>query len=70
MSLRFIADWEQRAAKQKQVIEQLKRRGRSTAEAEATLAQQQDTLATLRNHAEIMRDLMSPDGPEKKPAAT
>jgi hypothetical protein len=65
-SLRFIAECEQRVARQKQLIEQLKRWGRSTEEAEGTLRQQHEMLATLRNHADIMRDLMSPNAHERK----
>ena len=56
-SLLFIAQWEQRIAKQKQVIEELGSKGRSTAETQAALEQQQETLAKLRNHAEIMKEL-------------
>jgi uncharacterized coiled-coil protein SlyX len=70
MSLRFIANWEQRVAKQKQAIDQLKRRGCPTAEANAALDQQQETLAKLRNHADLMQALMSPDVHGKKPAST
>ncbi len=65
ISVRFIADWEQRIVKQKQLIEQLKSDGRQTAKAEILLRQQQQTLASLRNHADIMHDLMSPSGYEK-----
>jgi hypothetical protein len=66
-SVRFVAECEQRVAEQKQLIEQLKRRGGSTEEAEGALRQQHEMLATLRNHADIMRDLMSPNEHERKP---
>lgn len=67
ISLRFVADWEQRVAKQKDLVDELKRNGRSTAQAQAALNQQLETLAKLRNHADIMQTLMSPDLRTKTP---
>ena len=65
ISLRFVADWEQRVAKQKDLVDELKRKGRSTAQAQAALNQQLETLAKLRNHADIMQTLISPAAREK-----
>jgi uncharacterized coiled-coil protein SlyX len=65
ISLRFVANWEQRVAKQKQLIAELKLRRRSTAQAEAELQQQLEVLAKLRNHAEVMQELTTPPPPER-----
>jgi hypothetical protein len=60
-SLRFIAQWEERVAKQAQLIAELKSKGRPTKQAEATLKAYKQSLNALRNHAELMRTLMEPD---------
>jgi hypothetical protein len=52
-SIRFIADRERRIAKQKQLIAELKRKGRPTELAEVELRQHLMVLAMLRNHSEI-----------------
>jgi hypothetical protein len=56
-SLQFIADRKQRIAKQKQLITELKRKGRSTVEAEAELRNELRTLLMLRNHLELVTEL-------------
>jgi hypothetical protein len=61
MSLRFVAQWEERVAKQAQLIAELKSKGRPTKQAEATLKAYQQSLQALRNHAELMCSLMEPD---------
>jgi hypothetical protein len=61
LSLRFVADWEERIRKQRQLIRELKRKGHSTQSAEATLKQQEKTLYTLHNHSQIMRQLLESD---------
>lgn len=61
MSLRFIVDREQRIAKQRQLIAEMKKSRRPTGRAEAVLKRHQEALTTLRNHADIIQDLMRPD---------
>jgi hypothetical protein len=61
MSLRFIAHWEERVAKQEQLIADLKRKRRPAREAEAMLIVYKKSLHMLRNHAELMCSLMEPD---------
>jgi uncharacterized coiled-coil protein SlyX len=61
MSLRFIAHWEERVAKQEQLIAELKSKGRPGTQAEATLRLYRERLQALRNHAEVMSSLMEPD---------
>jgi hypothetical protein len=61
MSLRFVEDWEQRVERQKQLIAELRKTGRPTGPAEAVLKREEQSLATLRNHSEIMQELMTPD---------
>lgn len=56
-SLHFIADWEQRIAKQKQLIAELKRKDRPTELAEAELRKHLRVLAMLRNHCDISLEL-------------
>jgi hypothetical protein len=65
MSLGFIADQEQRVTKQRQLIADLKNRGRPTGQAEAILKRHEEALTTLRNHADIMQELMSPTAYER-----
>jgi hypothetical protein len=65
MSLGFIADREQRIARQRQLIADLKKRGRPTGQAETILKRHEDALRTLRNHADIMQELMSPTAYER-----
>jgi hypothetical protein len=59
--LRFIADAEQRIKQQKQMIAQLRRKGQSTAHAEAVLLSYEQSLLQLRNHWDVMQELMKPD---------
>lgn len=66
LSLQFIADREQRIAKQKQLIAELKGKGRSTAHAEAELRRELLALATLRNHSDLSMELAKGD-PYKRP---
>jgi hypothetical protein len=61
LSLRFIVHWEERVAKQKRLIAELKSKRRPTLQAEAALKAYSETLDKLRNHAELMSALMSPD---------
>jgi hypothetical protein len=61
MSQRFVADREQRIAKQRQLIADLKKRDRPTGQAEAILKRHEEALTTLRNHADIMQELLKPD---------
>ena len=59
--LRFISDAEQRIQQQKQIIAQLKRKGQSTSQAEALLLAYERSLLQLRNHWDVMQELMKPD---------
>jgi hypothetical protein len=61
MSLRFVAHWEERIAKQEQLIAELRNKGQSTNKAEGTLKTYKETLIKLRNHADLMQDLMRQD---------
>ena len=61
LSLQFIADREQRIVKQKQLIAELKRKGRSTEQAEAELRRELLALATLRNHSDLSLELTKAD---------
>jgi hypothetical protein len=51
LSLRFIAQWEERVEKQKKLIAHLRRNRRPTGAAEINLRQQERTVAILRNHS-------------------
>ena len=66
MSLQFIAEQEQRIAKQKQLIAERKHKGRSTELAEAELRRELQALAMLRNHCDLSLALMKP-APYEKP---
>lgn len=59
----FIAESENRISRQKQLIENLKRKRKPTETAEAVLKQFEASLLQLRNHMEVMRELMKPDKP-------
>jgi hypothetical protein len=59
-SLSFIAAGERRVSRQKQLVARLKGAGESTVGAEAELARFETTLSRLRNHLDIMRELMKP----------
>ena len=61
MGLRFIADAEQRIKQQKQIIAQLRRKGQPTGRAEAVLLSYVQSLLQLRNHWDVMQELMKPD---------
>jgi uncharacterized protein YigA (DUF484 family) len=67
MSLRFVAKQEARIQKLKEHIALLKQSKRSTQSAEAELRQLEQTLTTLRNHSEIMQELMKRSPRTKKP---
>jgi hypothetical protein len=60
LSLRFIADWEERVSRQKQLVTELKEKGQPTKHAEAALKEYQASLLQLRNHAQIMLEIMQP----------
>jgi|SRR5687767_3196383 hypothetical protein len=59
LSLRFIADWEQRVSRQMLLIARLKMKGRPTKDAETILTGYQAALMQLRNHAQVMREMMN-----------
>jgi hypothetical protein len=61
LGLYFIAEVEQRIKKQKQIIARLKRKGQPTAEAEAVLLGFERSLLQLRNHWDVMQELMKPE---------
>ena len=60
-SIRLIADCEQRIAKQKQLIAELKHKGHATDLAEAELRKHLLVLAMLRNHCDISVELTKAD---------
>ena len=62
-SLRFIVDREQHIAKQRELIAELKRKGRSTVQAEAELRRELLALAMLRNHRDLSLELTKADHP-------
>jgi hypothetical protein len=57
----FLADAEQRVKQQKQTIARLKRKGQPTAEAEEVLLGFERSLLQLRNHWDVMQELMRPE---------
>ena len=65
LSLQFMADREQRIDKQKQLIVDLKRKGRPTELAEAELRRELLALAMLRNHCDLSLALTKADPYEK-----
>jgi hypothetical protein len=65
MSRQSISEREQRIIEQKQLIAELKREGRSTAQAEAELRKQLLELTMLRNHSQITLALTKAEPNEK-----
>ena len=65
LSLRHIADWEQRIVRQKQLIVELQLKHCSTAQAEAELQRLEHTLIMLRNHHDVMQNLTKSDSREQ-----
>jgi cell division protein FtsB len=65
LSQRYLSESELRVIRQEQAIEKLKRQGRSTEQAEKVLEEFKKTLHSLRNHLQIMEELMRPDEPSK-----
>jgi hypothetical protein len=61
MPQRFIAEAEARVKKQKQLIARLRESGHPTQEAEALLVEYVKALIRLRNHLDVMDELMKPD---------
>jgi hypothetical protein len=61
----LLAIWEARIERQKQLVAELKANGRRTNSAEAALKKFEETLVLLRNHAELMQELVQPE-PNKK----
>jgi hypothetical protein len=59
LSLHFIADWEERVSRQMLLIARLKMKGRPTKDAEIILTGYQAALMQLRNHAQVMREMMN-----------
>jgi hypothetical protein len=59
LSLRFIADGEERVSRQMLLIARLKMKGQPTKDAETILTGYQAALMQLRNHAQVMREMMN-----------
>ena len=64
---RFIAESELRIVRQRQMVERMRRKGQPTEQAEAVLKGFEASLLQLRNHVEVMQELMRPDGYAAKP---
>lgn len=62
LSLRLLADWELKMVRQQEHIANLTRKGGSTKTAEAELKRLQGIVTGLRNHADIMRELLAMRG--------
>ena len=58
---RYIAEGEMRIAQQKELIGRLKKNGRPTDQAEAVLKGFEGSLLQLRNHLQVMQELMRPN---------
>jgi hypothetical protein len=58
--LRYVAACEEQVSLQRELITDLKEKGQSTKRAEAALMEYQDLLLQLRNHAQIMQEIMQP----------
>jgi hypothetical protein len=65
LALGFVKASETRVLQQKQLIARMKRNGRSTKQAEEVLRDFEAALLTIRNHLEVMQELMRPSYPEK-----
>ena len=61
LSLRVIAEWEERVFQQRELIADLKLKGQPSKSAEASLQQDQAFLEQLRNHWHTMQELLKPD---------
>jgi hypothetical protein len=61
LSLRVIAEWEERVFQQGELIADLKLKGESSEAAEAGLQRDQAFLDQLRNHWHTMQELLKPD---------
>jgi hypothetical protein len=61
LSLRVIADWEERVFQQRELIADLKLKGEPCKAAEASLQRDQAFLDQLRNHWQTMQELLEPD---------
>jgi hypothetical protein len=64
---RFIVESELRIVRQRQMIERMRRKGQPTEQAEAVLKGFEASLLQLRNHVEVMQELMRPDDYVAKP---
>jgi hypothetical protein len=64
---RFIAESEQRILRQRQMVERMRRKGQPTEQAEAVLKGFEASLLQLRNHVDVMQELMKPDEYAAKP---
>ena len=60
LALSFVKDSEARVLQQKQLIARLKHKRQSTEYAEAMLNEFEANLRSLRNHLELMQELMKP----------
>ena len=60
-SNRYVADVEQRIIRQRQLVAELQRKGRSTVAVKAELQRLEHSLMMLRNHREILQGLIQPD---------
>jgi hypothetical protein len=60
LALSFVKDSEARVLQQKQLIARLKHKRQSTEYAEAVLNEFEANLRSLRNHLELMQELMKP----------
>lgn len=58
LSRQFIADWEGRILRQKQLISRLQTKGKPTEQATLVLKRFENTLLELQNHSEIVQVLM------------
>ena len=63
LSLRYVADCEERVSQQEKLITELREKGQSTKRAEAALREYQTSLLQLRNHAQVMQEIMRPRRP-------
>jgi hypothetical protein len=60
LALRYIEEGELRSSRQRELIGRLKKFGRSTDQAEAVLKGFEGSLLQLRNHLDVMQELMKP----------
>ena len=64
---RFIVESELRIVRQRQMIERMRRKGQPTEQAEAALKGFEASLLQLRNHVDVMDELMRPADYAAKP---